>query len=962
MGETALYQAVEMEKINQIDTLVKHGADPNLARNDGWTPLHAATLKQNIPIVELLLKNGSNPNIKTKFYGQTAVHFAIKSSVKPAILLLLVQYNGSLIVKDKYDKRPIDYAETPEMKETISILKMQKEEAFYTPQKERVLNINGNNYSIGYTQENISNVNNSGSAANNVAFTPPRTTNYIFNKLVIKTASNKKSADKNEDCSFKKEKLKAENKVQNESNTKKENRNSGVSSNPSNTQAYQHNHPFSPSDYAGTNTLHDAKFDSFITKEGFGVFSKVNTPREDGGISDMNPLDTINSNYNNITNQNIPTGWNCNSNNISPNQQYDISEGKNVRKEDFSHLMYINLVTGNNNSAITEYENEAEDSASLKKLNDDSLNIEEANPEEFTDDLEYSQSKASGLISDMPVTSSMKRNDKESSNKDKIVVKKLNFGSHVNPHPNSISTTGNYTGNIAYLNNKIKYHNKENSNPNTTNNNLIYEPNSSEQKKNEMYSLTNHHINNTCVNPINNPSNYSQNYSAIQTQLPKQKINLSPNYKRKLNFSNIPTDGVEEERMERLNTGNYKVNSTSGANSTRHNSSAYNFNNNFNNTTEENLFKKLGKRKIYLNDTNVHDNSNKTIIHVDSMNNTLSQGCPTIHTCGNIHHGLAVNNTLQNQATNSNQKYQTKSKKIKKISILSEFSKKNSLHSLQSPNKYLETVYCITETDRSNISTQDAKTLHEWLNKIGMQNYYNNFLEKGVFNIGKVIDGMTDTQTRITYKDLEEMGVRKPGHIYRILTQLEIDAKMIDENLVTLILKTNLGMSKGSNNTGVSCNLKISSEKTVCCGIFEVHKVGECPKNLAIGSNPFSHFDLISWLKKINLPYLRKNFIHNGFDSIEFFILQMFSLNPFDDAMIEDSLHIYNKKERRTILSQLIKDVKLLNQRLYNNTNRNSYSNFNRSNENDRELDNFSEYTNFEKKEMEEGCKMCIIF
>ena len=103
MGETALFQAVEMDRFHQVEILIKKGkANPNISQNDGRIPLHSAIVKQNLQIVELLLSFGSNPNTQGKLYGQTPVHLAIKHSVKPTILLLLVKNGGSLIIKDKW--------------------------------------------------------------------------------------------------------------------------------------------------------------------------------------------------------------------------------------------------------------------------------------------------------------------------------------------------------------------------------------------------------------------------------------------------------------------------------------------------------------------------------------------------------------------------------------------------------------------------------------------------------------------------------------------------------------------------------------------------------------------------------------------------------------------------------------------------------------------------------------------
>ena len=160
----------------------------------------------------------------------------------------------------------------------------------------------------------------------------------------------------------------------------------------------------------------------------------------------------------------------------------------------------------------------------------------------------------------------------------------------------------------------------------------------------------------------------------------------------------------------------------------------------------------------------------------------------------------------------------------------------------------------------------------------------------------------------------------------------------------------------GNNNLeqiNMRCNLKISSEKFVCCGMG-------VSKNVSTGDNRESkhinsgdngmNYELISWLKKIDLPNLRKHFIHNGFESMNFFILQMFSSYSIDDVLLEDALHIYSKKDRRVILNALAKEIKILNAKLYNNSNINSF------------IDERSDMTKFEKENVEGGCKMCVIY
>jgi hypothetical protein len=66
---------------------------------------------------------------------------------------------------------------------------------------------------------------------------------------------------------------------------------------------------------------------------------------------------------------------------------------------------------------------------------------------------------------------------------------------------------------------------------------------------------------------------------------------------------------------------------------------------------------------------------------------------------------------------------------------------------------------------------------------------------------------------------------------------------------------------------------------------------------------------LPEWLRKINMEHLRKNFSHNGYDSMEYLLMQMFSSYTIDDNFLENHLHIYENKDRNLVLRELEKNV-----------------------------------------------------
>ena len=63
--------------------------------------------------------------------------------------------------------------------------------------------------------------------------------------------------------------------------------------------------------------------------------------------------------------------------------------------------------------------------------------------------------------------------------------------------------------------------------------------------------------------------------------------------------------------------------------------------------------------------------------------------------------------------------------------------------------------------------------------------------------------------------------------------------------------------------------------------------------------------DLSSFLRVFNLYKFKGNFIYNGFDNIEFLILQLFSKFTFNKTILNDYLHIYIEKDKIKILNIL---------------------------------------------------------
>ena len=70
-----------------LELLLQFGGNPNLANDDGETPMHLAVSKIHTNTLEMLLQFGGNPNLTNK-NGQTVVHKAAAMGSMKALQLL----------------------------------------------------------------------------------------------------------------------------------------------------------------------------------------------------------------------------------------------------------------------------------------------------------------------------------------------------------------------------------------------------------------------------------------------------------------------------------------------------------------------------------------------------------------------------------------------------------------------------------------------------------------------------------------------------------------------------------------------------------------------------------------------------------------------------------------------------------------------------------------------------------
>ena len=52
----------------------------------------------------------------------------------------------------------------------------------------------------------------------------------------------------------------------------------------------------------------------------------------------------------------------------------------------------------------------------------------------------------------------------------------------------------------------------------------------------------------------------------------------------------------------------------------------------------------------------------------------------------------------------------------------------------------------------------------------------------------------------------------------------------------------------------------------------------------------------------------KENFIHNGFDQIEFILIQLFSCFAFNKEILNDYMHIYSDKDKKKVITKLYEE------------------------------------------------------
>ena len=302
-------------------------------------------------------------------------------------------------------------------------------------------------------------------------------------------------------------------------------------------------------------------------------------------------------------------------------------------------------------------------------------------------------------------------------------------------------------------------------------------------------------------------------------------------------------------------------------------------------------------------------------------------------------HNVDTQPQINGFSNSNNSQYSTQSQNIK-----TKFGNKDKIKVIMDQNvenKNLDNIpefdYMDNNTNNNNILTRNynhtnlysntneegtfEKTTHlkYWLSNLGLINYYQNFASNSIYDVYRLINQMKSYETKLKYEDFDNyLKIRVPGHVYRILCRLEADAGLIDNKIIKFMLRDglvdakNIYIKEGVGNSVDPLKLSISQDYHClnCCRINSNKKINR--KN-----------DLKSFLRRYGILNMYQNFYHNGFEMIEYVILQMYSSIPINDEILENHFHIYDEKLRSIVLKSIVYEMKKINEFLssgeYNN-------------------------------------------
>ena len=327
-----------------------------------------------------------------------------------------------------------------------------------------------------------------------------------------------------------------------------------------------------------------------------------------------------------------------------------------------------------------------------------------------------------------------------------------------------------------------------------------------------------------------------------------------------------------------------------------------NLNNNTENDTDDNISFDILNDSLE-NDETINNNDEETIkkeADIDQLftsilykkrksllerNNSIKRKL-TIGTSNSKSHKISNLNSCQSTQNQTNKKKNFLEKKNISPKYISEF-KNESLINTNSTNNIVQKI------------NKNITFFKNWLSSINLPFYYENFINNDIYNIDQLIN-ISKTKTRQeTFSFINSIiKTNKIGHIYRILIKIDIDTGFIDNNISNFLTPKKLPNNQ-YKNTHINTNTNYSDNELLISGIKNVFCTNQIEERSFIKI----------FFEKYNIKELCSYFINNGFDIVEYIILQMLSRFPINDYILEKDMHINDDNDRKKILIILNNEV-----------------------------------------------------
>ena len=683
-----------------------------------------------------------------------------------------------------------------------------------------------------------------------------------------------------------------------------------------------------PFDYA--KELNDEKYIEIIIK----IFGNINEPK-------IYILNTEKDEDNNINNLRIEKKLNFDKHTISSDNQNNdniksekenneelklIQNSENnitliIKKKSVDSLSKINNETKdidmNEDQKNLEKENiiniSIQKSESNKKINESIKEIEtEKTRKNIIDiNLEENFSKKENDINLSKITNYSK--EKESGRKEiNINTYTKTFNDEKNDDKNNIyySETRNIEKDFEKLNYKLFKHIKIMSNmkkdeirkSKKSNNINNYDHESNKNKKDDTEKD---------ISTINNGNSFfyeedeTINESNINNKSNKENISMNNMVYHNKNHLATKEKNSKEKSYKLRPKPLYKKNIVMKQNMFRYSSPEYKF-----------TYKCSNSNSLIRNNIPQYNNSN---IYTQYRNNNIIINSHPQSTYNKfINDRISLNNTTFSSGLNNsrNNNYNNRTA-INRNSITSNSISNNSIYNYNSNrnnNSYMIGDYYNTKYQINSYNIMQNNKLirfRDWLISCDLLCYYNTLVKNNVYNIDKYIDNIRHNKINvISFKDIEEFGIKKPGHIFRLLLKLQIDAGKIDYNLYKFITEKFSVNTMSNNNPMTTSYNELKCFGLNCCSSNNNNNYNNKKINNTINENEIIYFDIFSFLKVNNLLKFKENFIHNGFDQIDYILIQLFSRYCFNKKILNDYMHIYLDEDKNYILKILYREKK----------------------------------------------------